>query len=191
MYGIINSAMQDMIVDKFGAAQWEEIHAHSKVPEDAFLSMRSYDDAITYQLVTSASEVLEAPVDACLEMFGLYWVEEIAAKSFAPLMDTTGTHTIDFLNNLNALHDRISSTFTDYVPPEFQVEAPEPGQPENHFRVHYFSKRDGLTAFVVGLLKGLADHFGDQLEIVGVDIQPQDPTGTHSIFDLVVDRGSA
>ncbi len=189
MYGLINSAMQDMIVDKFGADQWAAIHAHSKVPEDAFLSMRSYDDALTYQLVASASEVLEAPVDTCLEMFGLYWVEEIATKSFAPLMETTGTHTIDFLNNLNALHDRISSTFTDYVPPEFQVE--DTGEGSCHFRVHYYSKRDGLTAFVVGLLQGLADHFGDRLEIIGVDIQPQDPSGTHSIFELKVERAAA
>jgi guanylate cyclase soluble subunit beta len=188
MYGLINSAMQDMIVAKFGEQQWAAIHEHSKVPEDSFLSMRSYDDALTYQLVESASEVLEAPVDTCLEMFGLYWVEEIAAKSFAPVMETTGTHTIDFLSNLNALHDRISSTFTDYVPPEFKV---EPGELDNQFRVHYLSKRDGLTAFVVGLLRGLADHFDDDLEIIGVDIHPQDPSGTHSIFELKVERNAA
>jgi guanylate cyclase soluble subunit beta len=188
MYGLINSAMQDMIVDKFGAAQWEEIHAHSKVPEDSFLTMRSYEDAITYQLVTSASKVLGAPVDTCLEMFGVYWVDEIATKSFAPLMEATGQHTIDFLNNLNALHDRIASTFTDYVPPEFRVDKQDPEAPENRFRVHYFSKRDGLTPFVVGLLQGLADHFGDHLEIVAVDIQTPETGGTHSIFDLIVER---
>jgi guanylate cyclase soluble subunit beta len=149
--------------------------------------MRSYDDAITYQLVTSASEVLQAPVDACLELFGVFWVEEIAAKSFAPLMETTGTHTIDFLNNLNALHDRISSTFTNYVPPEFQVETMD--ETTGLFRVHYFSKRDGLTAFVVGLLRGLAKHFADELEIIGLDIHPQNP-GTHSVFELRVTRSS-
>jgi hypothetical protein len=71
MYGLINSAMQDMIVEKFGEEQWATIHAHSRVPEDSFLTMRSYDDALTYQLVSSASEVLKAPVDTCLEMFGV------------------------------------------------------------------------------------------------------------------------
>ncbi len=188
MYGLINSAMQDMVVAHFGQEQWESIHRHSQVPDDSFLTMRSYDDAITYQLVTSASDVLGAPVDDCLEMFGVFWVEEIATKNFAPLMETTGTHTIDFLNNLNALHDRISSTFTNYVPPQFEVEDIDPAKGE--FRVHYYSKRDGLTAFVVGLLKGLARHFDDQLEIIGLDVHPQNP-GTHSVFELLVTRGSA
>jgi guanylate cyclase soluble subunit beta len=187
MYGLINSAVQDMIVAHFGQEQWEDIHAHSQVPDDSFLSMRSYDDAITYQLVTSASEVLQAPVDTCLELFGMFWVKEIAAKSFAPLMEATGTHTIDFLNNLNALHDRISSTFTNYVPPEFQVEIMD--EATGLFRVHYFSKRDGLTAFVVGLLKGLAKHFQDELEIIGLDIHTQNP-GTHSVFELRVKRSN-
>jgi hypothetical protein len=39
------------------------------------LTMRHYDDQITYQLAGAASEVLGAPVDDCMEMFGNYWVE--------------------------------------------------------------------------------------------------------------------
>ena len=103
-------------------------------------------------------------------------------------METTGTHTIDFLANLNALHDRIASTFTNYVPPQFEVE--EIDVASGKYRVHYFSKRDGLTAFVVGLLKGLAKHFDDRMEIIGLDIHPQNP-GTHSVFELLVVRSAA
>ena len=87
MYGLINSALQGMVRDKFGDEQWEKVLAASGVPEDSFLTMRSYDDALTYQLAGAASEVLGAPVETCLEMFGEYWVLEVAAKSYGMLMD--------------------------------------------------------------------------------------------------------
>ena len=50
MYGLINSSLQSMIRDKFGDEQWDKVLIASGVPEDSFLSMRSYDDAITYDL---------------------------------------------------------------------------------------------------------------------------------------------
>ena len=61
MYGLINSSLQSMIREKFGEEQWNNVLKASGVPEDSFLSMRSYDDAITYDLVGAASEVLGAP----------------------------------------------------------------------------------------------------------------------------------
>ena len=74
MYGLINNSLKDMIRDKFGEEKWQEVLNTSGVPEDSFLTMRSYDDALTYSLAGAASDVLGAPVDACLEMFGEYWV---------------------------------------------------------------------------------------------------------------------
>jgi guanylate cyclase soluble subunit beta len=118
-----------------------------------------------------------------MEMFGKHWVDKIATKDFAPLMDATGNNTVGFLLNLNALHDRIASTFLDYVPPEFRVE--EVDSNAGKYLVHYYSERKGLTSFVTGLLGGLADHFGDQLDILSVSID-EDGQGTHSVFDLSI-----
>ncbi len=70
MYGLINNALKDMILEKFGEDQWQQVLASSGVPPDSLLTMRSYDASITYSLAGAASEVLGAPVEACLEMFG-------------------------------------------------------------------------------------------------------------------------
>ena len=186
MYGLINSALQSMIREKFGEEQWQAVLEESGVPEDSFLTMRSYDDSITYDLAGAASTVLGAPVDACLEMFGEYWVLETATKSYGPLMDATGADLIGFLHNLNALHDRITGTFLNYVPPEFQVESLEDGR----HRIHYISKREGLTPFVVGLLKGLAIHFNSAIDLHSVE--PQAVTqGAHTVFLATVDSRGA
>jgi guanylate cyclase soluble subunit beta len=181
MYGLINSSLQSMIRDKFGDDQWQAVLKESGVPKDSFLTMRSYDDSITYDLAGAASTVLGAPVETCLEMFGEYWVLETATKAYGPLMDATGTDLVGFLENLNALHDRITGTFLNYVPPEFRVESLEDGR----HRIHYISQREGLTPFVVGLLKGLATHFDEAIDLHSVEQQAVS-NGAHTVFVATV-----
>ena len=181
MYGLINNALHDMIVMHHDESTWKQIHEESGVTEDVFLTMRRYDDESTYLLVGAASEVLGAPVEDCLVMFGKHWVAEVATKNFETLMDTTGTSTVTFLQNLNALHDRITSTFLDYIPPQFQVE--ELG--EDRYRVDYYSQRKSLTPFVTGLLQGLAEHYGDELNMISLTTE-DDGEGTHSVYELKI-----
>ena len=181
MYGLINSSLQSMIRETFGDDEWNRVLSASGVPEDSFLSMRSYDDAITYDLVGAASTVLGEPVDACLQMFGEWWVLETAAKSYGPLMEASGRDLVQFLRNMNALHDRITGTFVNYVPPEFSVESLE----GNRHRIHYISTRQGLTPFVVGLLYGLAKRFDNELEILSQTAIPV-AAGEHTVFEVDV-----
>jgi len=178
MYGLINNSLRDMIQMQFGEEKWQEVLAASGVPEDSFLSMRRYDDDITYSLAGAASEVLGAPVDACLEMFGQHWVLETASKSYGMLLDAAGRDMIGFLRNMNSLHDRITSTFLDYVPPEFYIE--EEG---TTYKIHYISQRLGLNPFVVGLLKGLGARFGSKVTILDQE-EVAVEKGTHTIFTV-------
>ena len=64
MYGLINNALKSMIVEQFGEEQWQQVLSASGVPEDSFLTMRSYDDQVTYALAGAASDTLGAPVEA-------------------------------------------------------------------------------------------------------------------------------
>jgi len=180
MYGLINNSLKSMIIEQFGEEQWQQVLSASGVPDDSFLTMRSYDDKITYALAGAASEVLGAPVDACLEMFGQYWVLETASKSYGMLLDAAGQDMLEFLGNMNALHDRITSTFLSYVPPEFFVESKD-----DHYLIHYVSKREGLTPFVVGLLKGLATRFDCELTILSQTEMPVD-SGAHTVFAIEI-----
>jgi guanylate cyclase soluble subunit beta len=111
-------------------------------------------------------------------MFGEYWVLETATKSYEILLNAAGQDLVEFLTNLNALHDRITSTFLNYSPPEFHIE-----EKEDHHLIHYVSQREGLTPFVVGLLKGLAIRFGREIDILSqteVDVDQ----GAHTIFEI-------
>jgi hypothetical protein len=176
MYGLINAALKNMIQDKFGEQQWKEVLAASGVPDDSFLTMRMYDDELTFALAGAASKVLGAPVDACLEMFGEYWVLETATKTYGVIMDAAGDNMIEFLENINTLHDRITSTFLDYTPPEFLIKAKG-----DAYEIQYLSHRKGLTPFVVGLLKGLAIRFNCVLKILE-QVDAPAAVGTRTVF---------
>jgi guanylate cyclase soluble subunit beta len=86
---------------------------------------------------------------------------------------------------MNALHDRITGTFLNYIPPEFRVET----LPGNRHRIHYISQRQGLTHFVVGLLRGLAARFDTSLEVHSVTQQEVD-SGSHTVFDVTVNANA-
>ena len=166
MYGLIHKAMEQMVNENYGEQTWQRIVAASGVPEDSFLTMQSYDDSITFALAGAISEVLDTPLDDCLELFGQYWMAKFSPQGYEMLLRASGNTVFDFLENLDALHDRITSTFVGYRPPSFNVKR----QSDNSAMVHYTSSRQGLVPFVIGLLKGLQDRFDVELEIKSVEL---------------------
>ena len=74
MYGLVNKAVVDLVVNKFGEDTWVAIKKKAGVDHDLFVSMDAYPDDITYRLVGAASEVLGIPPAAVLEAFGEWWV---------------------------------------------------------------------------------------------------------------------
>jgi hypothetical protein len=62
MYGLVNKAIQGLIIDNYGKSIWEEVKLKSKLEIDVFISNEPYPDETTYILAATASEVLGVPV---------------------------------------------------------------------------------------------------------------------------------
>lgn len=181
MYGLIHSALQQMIVENYGEDTWNKVLDVANVPEDSFFSTQSYDDVVTFTLAQSVSDVLGAPLDDCLDLFGQFWLKEFAPQSYDMLLHAAGDSLFDFLENLNALHDRISTTFVGYVPPSFQLERIS----DSEGILEYRSSRDGMVPFVVGLIKGMQERFDVDIKIHSVDVTKKDP-GVKALIKLEV-----
>lgn len=166
MYGLIHTALRGMVQEGFDESTWDQIVLQSGVPADSFLTMRSYEDEITLALVGAAADVLELSVSDALDAFGQYWITQFAPKEYSMLLDHVGKTPFDFLRNLDELHDRISTVFTEFKPPSFRVEVVD----EQEALVTYRSSRNGLTPFVLGIMKGLNDRFEQQVNIESVDM---------------------
>jgi guanylate cyclase soluble subunit beta len=180
MYGLINKSLKAMITENHGADCWNKIFEASGVSVDSFVSMQQYDDQVTYALVGAASEQLNASPADCLDAFGYYWATVVAPESYGLLLDSTGSNLLEFLQHTNDLHDRITSTFIGYTPPYFEV-----SNNDNRVALRYESKREGLTPFVIGVIKGLAKRFGSTLTFDPVE-KVQISQGETSVIHFVI-----
>ena len=74
MYGLVNRAIEQLVVSLKGENGWRGVCAHANISSDGFVSMHAYDDEITYRLVNAVSARLELEPATVLEAFGEYWV---------------------------------------------------------------------------------------------------------------------
>ena len=160
MYGMVNKAVRGFVLKNFDQKTWSRIHSAAGTEEN-FLSMQTYDDSVTYDLVGAAHAELGMPVPDILNNFGRYWVSDIATESYANLMAKTGGGFVEFVKNLDHMHERIRVTFPDYQPPSFRVLVVG----KDSIQVDYYSHREGLLDFVEGLFQGLAEYYNETINI--------------------------
>ncbi len=161
MYGLVNKAIHNMVVEKFGEPSWNKIKEKAGLDIDLFLSMESYDDAVTYQLVGAGSEVLDIPAYDILVEFGKYWVEFTAEQGYGDMLKMAGNNFVEFLTNLDNMHAGIGYTYPNLRPPSFTCEVID----NENLILQYRSEREGLAPLVVGLLYGLGKRFNLDLKI--------------------------
>jgi len=161
MYGIVNKAIEDLIRENFGDKTWDAIKQRSGVEIDFFLSNEPYDDSVTYKLAQAASEETGLSLDNVLSAFGEWWILRTSREKYGALLQAGGPNMFEFLRNLPVFHNRIMLVYPKLTPPEFRVS----NETKNSIDVHYLSARQGLQAFVHGLLVGIAKFYGQQVSI--------------------------
>jgi hypothetical protein len=165
MYGLVNQAVEDLVVTNFGDDKWEEIKSKAGVDVDVFISNESYPDDMTYDLVSAASEVLGASAHDILVSFGEHWVLKTAAQSYGPMMKSAGASLKEFLINLPNFHTRVQMIYPKLQPPRF--ECSDVG--DMSLKLHYLTHRPGLTSFVIGLVQGLGKLYETEVTVEAVE----------------------
>ena len=161
MYGLVNKAVQDLIVTQFGNDKWEEIKRKADIGVESFISMNPYPDEVTYNLIRAASEVLGLPPDEILEAFGEYWTVYTAREGYGEMLKLAGDSFVEFLQNLDNLHARVGLIFPKLKPPKFHCT----DVTEESLRLHYRSERAGLAPMIIGLVKGLGKLFDTEVNV--------------------------
>lgn len=159
MYGLVNQAIRDMVVERFGEEAWATIRDKSGA-EDLFLTMEQYPDELTYNMVGAACELLGAEADVVLKTFGEYWVDYVA-ESYRELFEISGDDFVSFVKNLNSLHTRVAQMMPELDAPAFSVSEEQEGS----FVLHYHSRRPGLQPMILGLFYGLGKRFATEVDI--------------------------
>lgn len=161
MYGLVNQAVRDLVIGRFGEDKWNSICDDAKLPAKDFVSMQYYPDEVTYGLVAASSKKLGLAAEIILKEFGKHWVLFTAKTGYGPIMDLFGRDFKSCLGALNNLHARMGLSMPDLNPPRFTFCEITP----NLYTLEYQSKRAGLEPFVEGLLLGLAEKFQAKVEV--------------------------
>lgn len=176
MYGMVNKAVEEMVVSAHGEAVWCDIKRRAGVKEEVFISNEGYPDEITYRLVAAASEAMQTPPEKILHAFGEHWVLNTARKGYGHMLAAGGSSLGEFLCNLPHFHDRVALIYPKLVPPRFEVT----DRTATSLKLHYITHRDGLTPFVEGLLSGLGRMFNTAARVTL--LQSKSAGGDHDIF---------
>lgn len=184
MYGIVNQALGDFIERRFGTAMWNAVRADVGSDAATFNGLQQYPDDVTSRLTEATSRRAGISQDVLMEAFGVHWIQYTANKGYGDLFKMAGSDLVSFLKNLDALHARVGRSYPALSPPSFQCDQVQEGR----LLLHYYSRRDGLTEFVVGLIKGLGGMFdvpvrvevverksaGADHDVFRVDYEPRD-----------------
>jgi len=175
MYGMVNKAVEDMVVRHHGEPMWERIKANAGVETDVFMSNENYADEITYRVVAAASRILQTPAEQTLINFGEHWVLHTAQEGYGGLMSAAGKTLPEFMRNLPNFHSRMTMFFPKLQPPHFECT----DLAERSLKLHYHSHRQGLAPFVVGLMQSLGNNSTTRSPC---DRSPQKPKGRNTTF---------
>ena len=161
MYGFVNQAIRDFIVEHHGETMWESIQSRADIETAHFVSDQVYDDRVTYCLVASIAQELDLSVDEVLEIFGNYWVSFVDDRGYGALLSANGRSFRDFLSNLDQFHSRLATAYPKFHPPDFHYTELDDGKIE----MLYESERKGLAMMVAGILKGLATRYDTKIRM--------------------------
>ncbi|MCX5640054.1 MAG: heme NO-binding domain-containing protein [Planctomycetota bacterium] len=176
MLGMVNHALQEMVVERYGEETWAAICADAGVSEPVFVIMRAYPDQMTFDLAAAVARRLDITLPEALHAFGHFWMVYAERQPWGKVMHSMGATVREMLPALDALHARIALTFPGVNMPQFRTETLLGGG----MRVEYISTRSGLAPFVHGVLEGLGAMYGEAIEVT--QVESRESGAEHDVF---------
>ena len=185
MYGLVNRAIQEMVVEAHGDEAWKQVAKDAGIDAAGIVDMTSYDDEITFKLIGNASNLLNVPADELLHAFGKHWVLYTSSAKWGYLFELAGNDFLSFLHGMDNLHARVEAQMPESRMPQFTViEHPD------HVELQYRSDREGLAPMVGGLLDGLMDKFDERWHVQHT-LKQSDNGYDAFVLRMAVDKSNA
>ena len=162
MYGVIFEFLREYVVERHGGKDtWSVLLKQATGSAyTMYFPVKDYPDEDIVKLAVTASKALGVPVDDVLEDFGTFVGPRLTKyyKMYIKGECSSTFHLIDLAGS--SIHDAIHRHNPDRKPPLLYGVA----QSSKVMLVHYKSHRK-LCQVVKGIIRGLADHYGETLEI--------------------------
>jgi hypothetical protein len=159
MHGAIFVLFKKYVEERGGASAWESVREDAGVAHRLYQMIESYPDEEALALVAAAARRRREPLPHTLEDFGTFLVPELL-KVYGALV-RKDWRTLELLENTErAIHTAIRLRDKNAAPPRIQTSRVAPASVE----IVYTSRRR-LCALARGIVRGIAAHYGDPIEI--------------------------
>lgn len=168
MYGIVNRAVESLVLQAAGENAWREITEAAGFSELELVDSENYSDEVTVKIAMEICSYLHLELDVLLHMLGKHWVVYTQTQGWHQHFKLSGNSLIEVLQDLDSLHARVRDAMPDGSMPAFAVSTIEEG-----YILEYKSSRDGFAPMVLGILEGLAESFNEMWHFELVDKKAQ------------------
>ncbi len=178
MKGIIFTEFLELVEQKFGLEVLDQVLELSQ-DQGIYTSVGSYDHQSLVKLIVNLSKTTDIPPDALQEVFG----ETVFINLLNTLPDNAGlldtSHCFDFIRHVEEyIHVEVKKLYPDANPPKFEFVS----ETETELVLDYKSARC-MGHVCIGLIKGCASHFKQQVEIGS---QPLNEQGSEVRFTVTL-----
>ncbi|MDP5035356.1 MAG: heme NO-binding domain-containing protein [Alishewanella sp.] len=159
MKGIIFNVLEDMIVEKFGMAVWNDLLAKHAPPDRVYISGKSYEDNELFAIASDVAVLLNIPLQHVVKAFGDFLFQGLASRHKDVIAQFS-----DFSELVMGIHDvihvEVNKLYVEPALPTISCRSPS----ANQIELTYSSPRK-LCFCAEGLLFGAARHYGQQIKI--------------------------
>ncbi len=156
MHGLINWSIQRFVCETYGQSDWEQIARDARIDSAGFEALMTYEDHITFDVITASSQHLEKPQDTFLVDLGIFLCSHPNLEAVRRLLRFGGETFSDFLCSLDDLSDRVHLALPNLEIPTIDLHLTTPGNVTMRCR----SDHAGFGHVMVGILQAMADDYG-------------------------------
>ena len=157
---ILICCFKDLIEQKYGKSKWKQVLEMSGLPADTvFIPTEKASDEVVMNVLHNVCKVIGISVPQATDAFGEYWVNSFLPRLY-PNFGIIVSNSRDFLVKLNDIHAKIAKTMQGAAPTKFVYRWKD----EDTLLIAHESKWLN-SVLLVGLLKGAAKYFGEELSI--------------------------
>ncbi|MEY4565388.1 MAG: hypothetical protein RLY14_358 [Planctomycetota bacterium] len=159
MHGLIIVQIQKFAQQTIGAQKWRAALEEAGLEGSSFSAGSVYDDSQALGLVVLAAQTLGAPVDEVVESFGRFLATELIRLYQRVIKPEWKT--LEIIENTETfIHSAVRAGNPGAAPPVLDAIRIS----DNELHLLYSSDRK-LCRLAIGIIKGLADHFQEIIEI--------------------------
>ncbi|XP_064636922.1 guanylate cyclase soluble subunit beta-1-like [Lineus longissimus] len=175
----VKQALEDMVIAHYGDETWDEVRAENVNRRNSgIIPCSTSDEHLTATLVNDIAKVVGLSTGEIWEMFGERFFEFCEEAGYDKIMQVLGGTLVEFLQNLDAMHDHLATIYPGMRAPSFRCMESTSGDID----LSYHSERPGLEHIVVGLVKSVAKELNGK--DVDVTIRDSDEIGKDVQFSI-------